>query len=104
MSPDGPSERPRYRLLGADGRPTRVVAATPMLVDRPCYEVAFSDGTRVVADSEHQWVTETRAAVRTWSRDSTVHGPAISEKCSPPMRRCFRTRSPARAPSAVCCR
>ena len=22
-----------------------------------------------------------------WSRDSTVHGPAISEKCSPPMRR-----------------
>jgi replicative DNA helicase len=51
-------------LLDADGRPTRVVAATPVLQDRPCYEVAFSDGTRVVADAEHQWLTETRASRR----------------------------------------
>src|SRR5687768_16512028 len=29
----------------------------------------------------------TRAVVSTWSRDSTVHGPAISEKFSPPIRR-----------------
>ena len=28
-----------------------------------------------------------RAVPSVWSRDSTVHGPAISEKCSPPMRR-----------------
>jgi hypothetical protein len=41
-----------------------VVAATPVLQDRPCYEVAFSDGTRVVADAEHQWLTETRASRR----------------------------------------
>jgi replicative DNA helicase len=51
-------------LLDADGRPTRVVAATPVLQDRPCYEVVFSDGTRVVADAEHQWLTETRASRR----------------------------------------
>jgi replicative DNA helicase len=44
-------------LLGADGRPTRVVAATEVLVDRPCYRVEFSDGTTVVADAEHQWAT-----------------------------------------------
>src|SRR5690606_30382450 len=41
-------------LLGADGRPTRVVAATEVLVDRPCYEVEFSDGTVLVADEHHQ--------------------------------------------------
>jgi replicative DNA helicase len=51
-------------LYGADGRPTRVVAATEVMIDRPCYEVEFSDGSRIIADAEHQWVTETRAARR----------------------------------------
>ncbi|MFE7796603.1 replicative DNA helicase [Nocardia sp. NPDC057440] len=45
-------------LLDAKGRPTRVVAATDILADRPCYEVEFSDGTVIVADEEHQWLTE----------------------------------------------
>ncbi len=44
-------------LLGADGRPTRVVAATEIMLGRPCYEVEFSDGTAIVADAEHQWPT-----------------------------------------------
>ena len=44
-------------LLGADGRPTRVVAATEVMLGRPCYEVEFSDGTVIVADAEHQWPT-----------------------------------------------
>ncbi|OBH84278.1 replicative DNA helicase [Mycobacterium scrofulaceum] len=49
-------------LLGADGLPTRVVAATEVMLGRPCYEVEFSDGTVIVADAEHQWLTETRAS------------------------------------------
>ena len=49
-------------LIGADGRPTRVVAATEVMVGRPCYEVEFSDGTVLIADAEHQWLTETRAS------------------------------------------
>ena len=44
-------------LLGADGQPTRVVAATEVMLGRPCYEVEFSDGTVIVADAEHQWPT-----------------------------------------------
>src|ERR1700742_1852434 len=44
-------------LLGADGQPTRVVAATEIMLGRPCYEVEFSDGTVIVADAEHQWPT-----------------------------------------------
>ncbi len=59
-------------LYGADGRPTRVVAATEVMVDRPCYEVEFSDGSKIIADAEHQWVTETRAA-----RRGGQAGPAI---------------------------
>ncbi|MCP2175973.1 replicative DNA helicase [Williamsia maris] len=46
------------RLIDAEGRPTRVVATTDVLTDRPCYEVEFSDGSVLVADEEHQWVTE----------------------------------------------
>ena len=39
---------------------TPVVAATPVMTGRPCREVLFSDGTRVVADADHQWVTTTK--------------------------------------------
>ena len=39
------------------GAPTSIVAVTPPMLDRPCREVTFSDGTRVVADADHQWVT-----------------------------------------------
>jgi replicative DNA helicase len=47
-------------LLGADGRPTRVVAATDVMDDRPCFEVEFSDGTVITADADHQWRTTIR--------------------------------------------
>ena len=68
------------------GAPTTVVAATPPMLGRPCREVSFSDGTRVVADASHQWLTvdkngrshgRSQAAIRTtdeiaWSL--RVHG------------------------------
>ncbi|HYJ56899.1 MAG TPA: replicative DNA helicase [Mycobacterium sp.] len=44
-------------LLDADGLPTRVVAATDVMLGRPCYEIEFSDGTVIVADELHQWPT-----------------------------------------------
>jgi len=45
------------QLIGSDGKPTRVVAATEVLHGRPCYEVEFDDGEVIVADENHQWVT-----------------------------------------------
>nr|WP_255506082.1 replicative DNA helicase [Mycolicibacterium sp. 018/SC-01/001] len=50
-------------LIGPDGLPTRVVAATEVMTERPCFEVEFSDGTVIVADAEHQWLTA--GAIRT---------------------------------------
>ncbi|HXZ71422.1 MAG TPA: DnaB-like helicase N-terminal domain-containing protein, partial [Streptosporangiaceae bacterium] len=52
------------QLIGADGRPTTVVAATGLMNGRPCYEVEFSDGEVIVADGQHQWFTWTRGARR----------------------------------------
>jgi replicative DNA helicase len=58
-------------LLGADGCPTTVVAATDVMRGRPCYEIEFSDGTVIVADGEHQWLTETRASRRSAQEAAT---------------------------------
>jgi replicative DNA helicase len=52
------------RVIGSDGRPTTVVAATDVMTDRPCYEVYFSDGSVIVADAQHQWLTDDRASRR----------------------------------------
>ena len=48
-------------VIGADGQPTRVVAATGVMDGRPCYDVEFDDGSVIRADAEHLWLTETRA-------------------------------------------
>jgi replicative DNA helicase len=45
------------QLIGADGHPTTVVAATEVMVGRRCFEVEFSDGEVIVADADHQWLT-----------------------------------------------
>jgi replicative DNA helicase len=52
------------RLLDAQGRPTTVVACSEVMSDRPCYEVEFSDGSAIVADEGHRWLTRTRAQRR----------------------------------------
>jgi len=44
-------------VFDQNGAPTIVVAATEPMIGRPCREVLFSDGARIVADAEHQWVT-----------------------------------------------
>ena len=44
------------------GRTCNVIAATDVMRDRPCYELVFSDGTRVIADENHQWLTSNYAA------------------------------------------
>jgi replicative DNA helicase len=62
-------------LLAADGSPTRVVAATDVMRDRPCYEITFDDGTVVVADAQHQWLTDTRASRRT-AQEARAEGTA----------------------------
>jgi replicative DNA helicase len=61
------------QLIDASGRPTTVVAATDVMRDRPCYEVEFSDGTVIVADAEHQWLTETRTSRRRLERSPQIH-------------------------------
>jgi deoxycytidine triphosphate deaminase len=47
-------------VFGLDGRPTLVMAVTEPMDGRPCAEVVLSDGTSVVADLAHEWLTESK--------------------------------------------
>ena len=39
------------------GRPTTVTFTSPIMHGRPCFRVAFSDGSEIIADADHRWVT-----------------------------------------------
>lgn len=43
------------QVLGADGRPAKVVEKSDVHLDRPCYRVTFNDGASVVTDNVHLW-------------------------------------------------
>jgi len=49
------SLRPGDEVFGRDGRPTKVVAVSPVWKDRELYEVVADDGASVVVDAEHEW-------------------------------------------------
>jgi deoxycytidine triphosphate deaminase len=49
--------RPGDLVFDERGQPTAVLAVTPPMFDRPCREVVLSDGTAIVADLAHRWVT-----------------------------------------------
>lgn len=77
-------------LLDAEGFPTRVVAATDVMSGRPCYEVEFSDGSVLVADEQHQWLTETRSSrrsKRTFAQVRTTGEIASTLRCETADRR-----------------
>src|SRR5260370_14792779 len=43
------------------GHPTRVIAAFDAMHGHKCYEVIFSDGSSLIADAEHEWISYTCA-------------------------------------------
>jgi hypothetical protein len=43
-------------VFGVRGERVRVLAETPIQLDRPCYELKIHDQT-IIADAEHEWVT-----------------------------------------------
>jgi deoxycytidine triphosphate deaminase len=47
-------------VFDAWGMPTEIVAATEVMHGRECREVAFSDGTTIIADVDHLWESWTK--------------------------------------------
>ncbi len=46
-------------LFDRHGKPCTVLARTDVMTDRPCYRLTFSDGSEIVADGQHRWLTQT---------------------------------------------
>jgi deoxycytidine triphosphate deaminase len=67
------SLQPGDHVFDETGAPTEVEAVTPPMVGRPCRELVFSDGARVVADASHQWVTVDKNGRRYGRLRSKVH-------------------------------
>lgn len=47
-------------VFDESGQPCRVVAATEVMLGRPCREVELSDGSLFIADAAHLWVTTSK--------------------------------------------
>lgn len=45
-------------VFDENGKPCNVVDVTDYQYDRPCYEIEFSDGNKIVADACHKWYVE----------------------------------------------
>ena len=45
-------------VFDKDGNITRVTFATPIMYNHKCYEVTFSDGEKIIADEEHNWLVD----------------------------------------------
>jgi len=43
-------------VFGSNGNPAEVLATSPIMNDRPCYEITFDDGEIIIADADHKWV------------------------------------------------
>ncbi len=49
--------RPGDFVFDENGEPTIVMDATEPMPGRPCREIVFSEGTSIICDASHEWVT-----------------------------------------------
>jgi hypothetical protein len=42
-------------IFDEQGHICHVTGVSPVMIDRPCYEITFDDGERVVCDESHRW-------------------------------------------------
>ena len=60
--------KPGDTVFDETGAPCRVLFAHPVMEDRPCYRVTFSDGTSIVADEDHLWTVDTKKSRKSINR------------------------------------
>jgi LAGLIDADG-like domain len=56
--------RPGDSVFGPDGRPTRVVAKTPVFQQADCYRVIFDKGAVAIVSGDHLWTVDITSRAR----------------------------------------
>ena len=66
-TPDGWKEmgalKPGDSVFDENGKPCKVVKATEIMYGHDCYEIEFSDGSKIVADADHQWKVDSETSL-----------------------------------------
>lgn len=47
-------------VFDENGQPTLVIGESPIFTDHKCYELTFDDGSTLVADEQHNWLTHSK--------------------------------------------
>lgn len=56
-------------IFGSDGKRRRVIAESEIFIGKPCYEITFSDGSKIISSEDHLWTT--RHTFRPWETPAT---------------------------------
>lgn len=59
-------------IFDETGNPVMVSHTSPVYLNRSCFKVMFSDGSEIVADGEHEWITEDQPYRKNKSRVSNT--------------------------------
>lgn len=51
-------------VFDESGQPCRVTGESPVYYDRPCYEVEFDSGDKIICDEDHLWTTDAHTDIR----------------------------------------
>ena len=51
-------------IYNEKGEETKVIGETEIMYGRPCYEITFDNGIKIIADENHQWFTVSERARR----------------------------------------
>jgi intein/homing endonuclease len=69
-------------VYAPDGTETKVIACTEEMNNRDCYELEFSNGDKIVADAEHEWVVLDKCERKNYARrnDKTPKPKVVTSK------------------------
>ncbi len=56
------------KVFDENGEVCNVLGVSPIRYDRDCYEITFSDGAKIVADAEHNWMADGKLLTTTQLR------------------------------------
>jgi hypothetical protein len=66
-------------VFDEQGNRCRVLAAHDVMSDRPCFEVVFSDGQTIIADSDHNWLTWDHNTRKTYAYERRDGAPPLPD-------------------------
>lgn len=84
------------RLYDERGKSCQVLAATEVMEDHEVYRVGFDDGSSILADAEHSWLTHTRESRRSALLNTRQIG--LSLKHGGKLNHSIRVSAPLRGP------